>query len=155
MPERDAGQRRDLELPERRALGGREAADLLLREGDVARELVADLRLRGRDRRVVDDEARRVPAVELARVAPDRTEPVALDPPEHLRHGPAHLLGRRAAVERSLLEVAGHAREDSVRRSSTSGFARSAGTRPSSTWITEVVARLVISATEEPLIPAT
>jgi len=108
VAERDAGQRLDLEVLERAALRGSEAAHLLLREGDVAAQLVVDLLRGGGDRRVVDDERLRLPRVELARVVADAVDPVALDAREHLRDGPAHLLRDLLAVEGRLLEVLGH-----------------------------------------------
>ena len=75
MAERDARQRLDLEVGQRRALCGRERAHLLLGERDVLAQLVVDLLGRRGDRRVVDAEALGRPAVEHARVVADRVEP--------------------------------------------------------------------------------
>ena len=74
VAERHARQRLDLEVAQRLALRCGEGAHLLLGEGDVLAQLVVERSPAAGDRRLVDDERRRVPAVELARVVADRVD---------------------------------------------------------------------------------
>ena len=66
MPERDPGQRLDLEVRQRRALRLRERADLILGERDVLAAARGGSSLRRARSPVVDKERWRVPAVEFA-----------------------------------------------------------------------------------------
>ena len=74
MTEDDAGLELDLEVAQRGPLRLREAADMVLGEGDVPAQLVAE-RIGGRLERVLaDDEVVGVPAVELARPPAHRVD---------------------------------------------------------------------------------
>src|SRR5262249_35068720 len=81
----DAGLKLDIEVCERLALALGERADLCLSAGDVLLQILGKRRSCGLYFVGADAEARRVPTVELARVAPDRLGTFALDRGEHLR----------------------------------------------------------------------
>ena len=111
MAERDAGKSLELQILHGRALGFCKGADLDLRERDVPAELLADRRRRLVDRRRVDAEAFRAPAVELARVAADLPLGVGVDPGQHFRNGGADFVRDHRALPGSLLQVLdGHPR---------------------------------------------
>src|SRR5207253_7111441 len=81
---------------------------LVLRVRDVRLQLLRQRVGRPTDGRVVDDERRRVPVVEPARVLADGVETFALDPRQHLRHGLPDVVARLACPRRRLLQVLSH-----------------------------------------------
>ena len=90
MTERDSRPDLRLEIRERLALEHRKGAHLRLCECDVRAQLFVDM-LAGSANFVVGNAERfRAPVVELRRVVADRVDPLALDPPEHLRHRLLH-----------------------------------------------------------------
>ena len=107
VAERDPGKRLDLEVGEGVALRLREAADLLLREGDVVAQLVVDP-LRGvRDVALATRKTAGPSHPALASSGGSRRGR-RLDRQQHLGYPCSDLLRHLGAVDRRVLEVFGH-----------------------------------------------